>query len=1033
MVPADVSPTLCAPALPDRRPKALPDLNKLTRLLTLLLIAQVILYGCASTKSREEQGIVARAWHNTNAHFNGYFNAREIMRESMLALDEQHTDNYNQRLKLFPFLDTDNPSTVTGELDRAIEKVAIVVKKHPYSNWTDDSYLLVGQAQLIKQDYESAERTLNFTITEFRPRPKRKKAKKGERPDPEEEGETFESRREIEATESQSRADRLRARRDAQRERQRTIKQRQKEARAASKERERERKEKIRARKKGIRLPSKPTAPDTLLAGLENEPETPEEELAELEEGPIGMISIFSNRSEADGSGGEYGKKAGSQLLKHRPAYQESRLWLAWTLIKRDNFDRAQIILEDLRNDRGTFADVRRKAIAVQAYLYLEQNRLEEAIPFLEAAAEVAVERNERARYYYIAGQLYQELNQPGGARAAFEQVVATKPAYEFELGARINMAQASYLSGSGSPADAIRTLERMAKEEKNLEYESQLLYAMAGIAMRSGDDTAGADYLRRALASPYGGTETRVEAYQLLGDLAYAEGDYLPAKLYYDSTLEVMAQTDGRYVNTAAQRDRLGVAAGNLQTITLKDSLLRVGLLPETDRRRWAEEVFELRRATNSAANFSTPAVRGSINVNNAAAARGPDSGSAFWGYDNQAIRRGQRDFERRFGDRPLEDNWRRRNRTDANLFVDEGDAIAASDPSRQELQLITEEEISGILSGIPVDSVSQETTRRELAEAYFSLGREYRDRVEDYPRAITAFETLDRQYPGSDYEAESWYYLYLLHQRAGATAEAGKYADKLAAGYRGSKFARLANEPGFAKQLIDAEGARTRDYEKAYRAFESEDYGRARRLITSSTTGLEADHPLRPRYDLLSAMVTGKLEGRAAYVTSLQQVVRNHDNAPEQSRAREILRLLGETGARLPGRADTGGGGAFKESMDEIHYVLIVFSSPDALLNELKIELEDYNNQYHKLDRIRSTPIFIGRENETPVLVMRRFKNGREAMDYFRTTEQNRSEFLSGSGQSFEVYPISQSNYREVLKARSFAGYGPWFTENY
>ena len=144
------------------------------------------------------------------------------------VLDEQHVDNYTQRLEMFPFLAVDNTSTVAGELDRAIEKVAIVVKKHPYSNWVDDSYLLVGQAQLIKQDYESAEKTLRFMMNEFRPRPKRKKTKrrKGakEEDSPEEE---FVSRREVEDNPAQDRRDRLRARKEAQKERRKLNKEKE--------------------------------------------------------------------------------------------------------------------------------------------------------------------------------------------------------------------------------------------------------------------------------------------------------------------------------------------------------------------------------------------------------------------------------------------------------------------------------------------------------------------------------------------------------------------------------------------------------------------------------------------------------------------------------------------------------------------------------------------------------------------------------------------------------------------------------------
>ena len=996
--------------------------------------------GCSSTKSRDDQSAVAKLWHNMNSHYNGYFNAAEIMDESLLALEEQHVDNYTQRLDMFPFLAVDDVSGVAPELDRAIEKVAVVVKKHPYSNWVDDSYLLLGQAQLIKQDYESAERTLAFMVNEFRPRPKRAKTKgrkkrggaAGAAP---EEGEEFVSRREVETDQSQSRRDRLRARKQAQKERDRVRKDRAKERKRAKKERDRERKARIRARKKGIKLPPR-ARPDTSTdRGLDNEPEP--EVVTELDEGPVGMISIFSNRDASGAGAGSdaYGKKAGSYALKHRPAYQEGRLWLAWTLIKRDNFDRAQIILDDLRADRGTFSDVRRKAMAVQAYLYLEQDKLSEAIPFLEEAAAVARERNERARYYYIAGQLYQELRNAGPAQEAFRQVVASRPAYELELGARINLAQNAFLSGSGSAAGALKDLERMVREEKNLPYESQILFSMAAIAIQDGDRAAGRAYLRRALDSPSAAANQQLEAYQLLGDIAYDTEDYLAAKLYYDSTLNVMGQNDARFPTTSGRRDQLSGIAGYLQEIELQDSLLRIGQLPEAERRELAERTFELRRAANSAANFAanSPGTAGRAGGRNPLATT---NSSDFWGYDAQTFRRGAREFERRWGDRPLEDDWRRSSRTDRSLFTDEDD-LATGFTDEPGPSIMTEDELNAILADVPITEEDQLATRRRLAEAYFGLGRDYRDKLANNPRAIRALETLDQQYPGGDAEAESWYLLYLMHTEAGNAARAQQYATKLGDKYRGSKYAKLAADPAYAATLLSEQDRQSRDYETAYAAFAAGDYERAHGLARTGRGTLLGEHPLKARYALLLAMTTGKLEGRDAYVAELRQVVSQFPSTQEETRAKEILRLLGESGARLPGRSGGGAGAlgssGFRPSYDELHYLILVFDDPQAALNDAKNNVADYNKKYHKLDRLRITNVYLGQSNDTPVLVMRRFKSGAEAMDYFNQSQANEREFLDPGRYGYRAYAVSQSNYREILKAKTPEGYEAFFIENY
>ncbi len=1002
-------------------------MNKLFRILFILLAFQIAVSSCASTKKRDDQSAVGKLWHNMNSHYNGYFNAREIMTETLLGIDEQHVDNYTQRLDMFPFLALDNTSNVVEQLDIAVEKVAIVVKKHPYSNWVDDSYLLIGQAQLIKQDYESAEKTLRFMTTEFRPRPERKKSKKrkgAKTTEEEPEEEAFVSRRKVESNPAQERKDRLRARKEAQKERTKLSKERKKAAKQRKKEAEKRRKERIRARKKGIKLaPVSRKADTSAVTGLENEPEI---DPAEENLGPVGMISLFNQASNLSGDGKAYGKKPDSYLVKHRPAFQEGRLWLAWALVKRDNFDQAQLILEDMRANRGTFPDVRRKAMAVQAFLYLEQDKLEAAIPYLEEAAEVADSRNERARFHYIAGQLYQELGQPSGAAGAFEKTIAARPDYELELGARLNLAQNEFLSGTGSAADALKKLRRMVREDKNIPYESQIYFSMAAVALKSNDQKAGAEYLQLALASPSAGPVQQTEAYNLLGDLAYNESDFLSAKLYYDTTLTVMDKGDFRYKTVSNRRDQLTGVADLLIDIEAKDSLLRIGMMPEAAREKWATDLFEQRRK-ESAARALPPVDGGS---------RGPSgpaiSNSNFWAYSTQAVKRGKRDFERTWGERALTDNWRRSRRT-GDIFQDEGDG--GESVEAEEVTIITEDEIQKILEGIPATEAELGTMNIQQATNWFNLGREYRDQLDNSEKSINAFETLNERYPNANGEAESWYYLYLIHKEVGNMAKANEYASKLKTRYSGSKYEKLANDASYASKLMAGENKLTREYETAYKAFEDGDFKTAHEMAVKGRATLLGKHPLKAKYALLLAMTTGNTQGRQAYINALRQVVSQFDKTPEQTRAKEILRLLGESGARLPGQTSTStGSSGFKETMDELHYLIIVFNDEDSDLNAAKIKVAQFNNKYNKADRLRVVNVYLGTgKAKTPVLVIRRIKSGQLAMKYVNNATDREQEFLDAGKFDYNIYAVSQSNYREILKARSVEGYEEWFRENY
>ncbi|HHJ49900.1 MAG TPA: hypothetical protein ENJ88_03240, partial [Phaeodactylibacter sp.] len=118
--------------------------------------------GCKVQKSRSDISPVAKFYHNTTAHYNGYFNAEELLLASMQRLNEQHQDDYTRLLPVFPYRAVDNPRAEAESLDKAIEKVSVVVALHRPSDWTDDCYLLIAKAQYLKQDFEASEETLQF-------------------------------------------------------------------------------------------------------------------------------------------------------------------------------------------------------------------------------------------------------------------------------------------------------------------------------------------------------------------------------------------------------------------------------------------------------------------------------------------------------------------------------------------------------------------------------------------------------------------------------------------------------------------------------------------------------------------------------------------------------------------------------------------------------------------------------------------------------------------------------------------------------
>ncbi|MCB0585136.1 MAG: hypothetical protein KDD06_07425, partial [Phaeodactylibacter sp.] len=136
---------------------------------SLVLIILSLLSACTTQKSRSDMSALGELYHNTTAHYNGYFNAEELLAASMESLNEQHQDNYTRLLPMYEYVAVENAQAESPNLDEAIKKVTVVVNLHRYSKWTDDCYLLVGKAQYLKQDYEAAEETLRYLAAEYSP------------------------------------------------------------------------------------------------------------------------------------------------------------------------------------------------------------------------------------------------------------------------------------------------------------------------------------------------------------------------------------------------------------------------------------------------------------------------------------------------------------------------------------------------------------------------------------------------------------------------------------------------------------------------------------------------------------------------------------------------------------------------------------------------------------------------------------------------------------------------------------------------
>ncbi|HMQ49264.1 MAG TPA: tetratricopeptide repeat protein [Saprospiraceae bacterium] len=945
-----------------------------------------LLAACTTTKSRKDTSALGELYHNTTAHYNGYFNANELVLFSTLTLEEQHEDNYTQLLPMYPFIISENAQSVTPDMDLAVEKVAKVVSLHPQSKWSDDCYLLAGKAQFIKQDYESAEETFRYLVNEYTPDQLDDKKAAGNAP----------------RTKQQKEKERAKVKA----EKEKVAKAKRNEAKKAKKAREKYNKQVRKKRKKGKTVPK----PSILEKATEEEKV---EEVAEekAEEAP--------EKEDKDDTGED-------GFLKHRPAYQEGLLWLSKTLIERDNYDAAQRYMNQLQRQPGIYKDVKAELAAVQAYYYIHQKKYGNAIPALDEAITLEKDKKRRARLSYIQAQLFQMQGNTAAAFAAYQRTLKSSPSYEMAFNCKMNMAL-----NSASNTEARANLEKLLKDEKNELFKDQIYFALAQLDLQAGDKANAIVNLRQSLKYSRQNRAQKAESYLTLADLYYEAEEYVNAKNYYDSTLQVLAGSDERHLKITRLSQNLKDIAVNIETIELQDSLLAISALSEDEQKalaleiRQKEEAARLKQIADAAAAQNKVGAAGP----RSAALPGPalKKESNFFAYDDRAVKRGVKEFARRWDNRPLEDNWRRSNKSASNYFDDE-----VTEP-KPNTDFLTEDDLSKYLKDVPKTDAQIATARIKLQEAMLKLGSLYRERLENYPKAIAVLTELDNRFPGNNYEMDAWYQLYLSHLALNQSSQAQVYADKIISQYPNSKYALVIQNPNYGDELAKEERQLNDYYDAAYASFTSGNYRDAYDKSVSARQVFGAANVYQPKFALLAAMSSGNLEGKEAYVNALKEVIAKYPNTDEQRRAREILRLLGENTASLPG-------GAAEESQQfvmnesQVHYMLILFEDPNVDLNAAKIDVSDYNEKYHKNQRLRISNIFLGDDPKSrlPLLVLRRYKDQAEAMDYYQEIAKNAEQYIDDS-MRYEVFPVTQDNYRQVLKEKSLTNYKLWFEANY
>lgn len=993
-----------------------------------LVFLTLLTSSCAVQKSKKDVSKFGLFYHNLTAKYNGYFNANELLTLSQETLTNQYRDNYNKILELYEYNAVENPTAAAANLDIAIKKASTLINLHRPSHWVGDSYLLIGKAQYLKQDYETAEETFKFMVQNYSKlnlgTDSKKSKSKSTRP-----VKTKEEIKQQEEAKKEVAKEKEDKKKDTEKVRKEKIKTREQE----TKDKAKARKQQIKDRKKGIKTPPavKPAVKPAVQPGTSKPSETTPTN--PIPEKVVAKTKTSKKQQEEEDAALTKSPPKPPSKGKHRPVLQDGQMWLAKTYIMRKNGIAAGILLNQLKSDPGLYREIKTEIPILQAYNHIRQDEFRDAIPYLqEALSSKDVPNKRKARIAFVLGQICSLQHDDAMAFEAFNQVLDYHPDYEMEFYAKLGSAQSGMASGKRNKAQLLDELKRMTRDEKNIDYQTSIHHTMAMVNLSDGQRDQAKENLLTGLA---GGKDPiqKLESFYLLASMFNEDEDYLRAKKYYDSTLAVMGEKDIRREEVSRFSESLTDIAKNIGIIETQDSLLLVSGLSEKDQKQWARKMLKDREKNTNVKVATAPGLsfdqsafsKSNINI----ASSGPAAKSNFFAYDEKLLKKGIKDFERTWGNRKLQDNWRLAQRISNNIVNENLPAGQIPEDGG------TVEDLASILKDIPNTPELRELAHEKIRNSMYALGVLYREKLENHTKAITVLEKLITVYPGNALEQDALYQLYLSYLQTGDQVKANQYLERLKKDYPSSKYTQAVSDPNWSANNQNKAAQLQNYYNETYQMFNTGQCQVALDRI-HQVDSLFKENPYRAKFALVEVLCTGKSQGRDAYISALKSFIGRYPQSDERERAKDILRyILGdekafETEDIQKKEIDPNG---FEYLEDELHYVIaIVYDKKESTLSDLKVSISDFNQKFFQNDDLKISNIFLDQEATIPIIMVRKFDNASQAMRYFKSVKANENQFIPAQI-NHEIYAISQSNYRKLYASKATESYKDFFQNNY
>ena len=701
-------------------------------------------------------------------------------------------------------------------------------------------------------------------------------------------------------------------------------------------------------------------------------------------------------------------------------------LWLIRSHLELENYTQAEMLIEELENERNKPKKFDVKFGFVKADHYLKQNNLSLALEELKTLEKITKRKKNKVRINFIIAQIYQFYDNFKQATFYYQKTLKLNPEYEMAFNSKMNLARSSE-SGSKLGQKAKASLLKMLKDEKNKDYLDQIYYTLAEISLNIADtNTAKENYLLSTKNSVNNNAQKAL-SFLSLAKIDYAQKNYIETKKMYDSTVFYLSEEHRNYIEANQNQQIFTDLAYHINIVELEDSLQYVALLPENEKRMLIQNIIQKEIERERQEKEQRQQVQSLLyqNSRNNTNQFGNNTSAGKWYFYNPStLSFGMSEFRKKWGKRKLEDDWRRKDKKTLNIILEQDSLIKDSVNNGSSKNKKSPE---FYLSQLPKSKEDFDESNNKIKESLYQMAIIFRDVLFENEISIKTFLRIVEKYPNDEsYSSLALYNTYHLYLDIKKSLKAQETKSELLAKYPNSMCAKILSDTILQASTQLEQLISENKYDQIFSLYKAENY---EGVFSYPDTLIKKENI--QKYWLIKAMSHASIKDTLNAKIELQKIINSAIDEDIKNYASQLLDKI-ENPQKITDANDLSTSEfSYLYKPNSKHICVVILDKNNLNINYFKTLISDFNLKKYENDVFEIGAMLYAFDKH--LVTIKSFENSEKALLYKKKLKKGVEIENVLSQRKHKIFVVNIENFQKLYTTNDADEYLKFYKKYY